>query len=126
MSPSGEGGGLTLLSFLGVIGDMMSGSGMEELLELIYGMNSVGHNMSGKAFAQTVRGHFLVDSCLNYILINKIVKKKKTVPRASKTLIVWNGCTTIVQKRQKIPVKSKKKVLIELLGLIELEQEKQR
>ena len=84
--------------------------------------------MSGKAFAQTVRGHFLVDSCLNYILINKIVKKKKKkkIQRASKILIVWNGCTTMVQKRQKIPVKSKKKVLIQLLGLIELEQEKQR
>ena len=36
--------------------------------------------MSGKAFAQTIRGHFLVDSCLNYILINKIVKKKKKNP----------------------------------------------
>ena len=82
--------------------------------------------MSGKAFAQTVRGHFLVDSCLNYILINKIVKKKKKIQRASKILIVWNGCTTMVQKRQKIPLKSKKKVLIQLLGLIELEQEKQR
>ena len=39
------GGVHTLLSFLGVIGDMMSGSGMEELLELIYAMNSVGHNV---------------------------------------------------------------------------------
>ena len=31
--------------------------------------------MSGKAFARAVRGHFVVDSCLNSILINKIIKE---------------------------------------------------
>ena len=41
----------TLMSFLGAVGDMMSGSGIEELLELVYAANSVSHVMSGKAFA---------------------------------------------------------------------------
>ena len=41
----------TLMSFLGAVGDMMSGSGIEELLELVYAANSVSHMMSGKAFA---------------------------------------------------------------------------
>ena len=70
------GGFHTLMSFLGAVGDMMSGSGIEELLELVYAMNSVGHMLSGKAFARFIRGHFLVDSCLNKILINKIVKEE--------------------------------------------------
>ena len=41
----------TIMSFLGAVGYMMSGSGIEELLELVYAMNSVGHMMSNKAFA---------------------------------------------------------------------------
>ena len=61
----------TLMSYLDAVGDMMSGSG--ELLELVYATNSVGHAMSGKSF---IRGQFLVDSCLNKILINKIVKEE--------------------------------------------------
>ena len=56
--------------------DMMMGSGIEELLEPVYATNSVGHMMSGKAFARAIRGHFLDDSCLNNILIDKIVKEK--------------------------------------------------
>ena len=38
----------TLMSFLGAVDDMISGSGIEELLELVYATNSVGHMMSGK------------------------------------------------------------------------------
>ena len=55
----------------------MSGSGIDGLLELVYAMNSVGHMMSGKPFARAIRGHFLLDSCLNNILIDKIVKEEK-------------------------------------------------
>ena len=66
----------TSMSFLGDVGDMMSGSGTEELLELVYAANSVGHMMSGKAFAWTIRGYFFVGSCLSNILIKKIVKEE--------------------------------------------------
>ena len=50
----------TYMSFLSDVGDMMSGSGIEELLELVYATNSVGHMMSGKAFARAIREHFLL------------------------------------------------------------------
>ena len=66
------------MSFLGAVGDMMSGSGIEELLELVYAMNSIGHMLSGKAFVRVIRGHFLVDSCLKKILINKIVNEENS------------------------------------------------
>ena len=48
------------MNFLGAVGDMMSGSGIEELLEMVYATNSVGHMMSGKAFARATRRHFLL------------------------------------------------------------------
>ena len=67
------------MSFLGAAGDMVIGSGIEELLEMVYATNSVGHMMSGRAFAQAIRGHFVVDSCLNNILINKIVKEENNL-----------------------------------------------
>ena len=45
----------TYMSVLGAVGDMMSGSGIEELLELVYATNRVSHMMSGKAFARAIR-----------------------------------------------------------------------
>ena len=50
----------TFMSFPGAIGDRMSGSGIEKLLEMVYAANSVGHIMSGKAFARAIREHFLL------------------------------------------------------------------
>ena len=45
----------TYMSFLVAVGDMMSGSGIEELLELVYATNRVSRMMSGKAFARAIR-----------------------------------------------------------------------
>ena len=64
-------GGLHIeMSFLGCIGHVMSGSGLKEVLELVYATNAVGHMLSGQALARAVRGHFLVDSVLNALLVN--------------------------------------------------------
>ena len=38
------------MSFLGSIGHLMAGSGLRELLELIYASNPVDHIMTGKLF----------------------------------------------------------------------------
>ena len=46
----------------------MAGSGLQELLELVYAQNAVGHILSGKAISRAVRGHLLVDSALNALL----------------------------------------------------------
>ena len=64
-------GGLHIeMSFLGCIGHVMSGSGLKEVLELVYATNAVGHMLSSKALARAVRGHILVDSVLNALLVN--------------------------------------------------------
>ena len=56
------------MSFLGCIGSIMSGSGIEELLECVYASNTVGHMLSGKAVQRAFRGHLLVKNALNAIL----------------------------------------------------------
>jgi len=59
------------MSFLGCIGHAMSGSGLQELLEVVYSANTVTHILSGKAVARAVRGHLLVDSALNAMVAAK-------------------------------------------------------
>ena len=63
------GGFHTLMSFLGSIGSMMKGSGLEEVLEKAYGPNVVNHIISGKAFARALRAHSLVEAAL----VNKLI-----------------------------------------------------
>ncbi|PIK40129.1 hypothetical protein BSL78_23030 [Apostichopus japonicus] len=60
------------MSFLGSIGHLMAGSGLRELLETIYASNTVNHMLTGKAVARALRGHCLVDSALNYMVISKV------------------------------------------------------
>ena len=65
-------GGLhTEISFLGAIGFLMQGSGLEDILEVIYPKNTVPHMLSGKDISRAIRGHFSVDSVLNAMLLAK-------------------------------------------------------
>ena len=56
------GGFHLLMSFLGSIGEVMKGSGLEDALEELYGKSRVLHLISGKAVSRALRGHFLVES----------------------------------------------------------------
>ena len=73
------GGFHSLMSFLGSLGRLMDGSGLEKLLEVIYGKNTIVHIFSGKAIARALRGHFLVDAALNIKLIEAINIMKQKV-----------------------------------------------
>jgi 5'-3' exonuclease len=66
------GGFHTLMSFLGCIGHLMSGTGLKELLEVAYASNTTTHMMSGKAVSRAIRGHLLVDAALNAKLVSKV------------------------------------------------------
>lgn len=62
-------GGLhTEMSFLGCVGHLMAGSGLEQVLEVVYAENAVKHILNGKAFARAVRGHFMVHAALKTML----------------------------------------------------------
>ena len=63
------GGFHVMMSFMGSIGSMMKGSGLEEALESVYGPNAVTHMISGKAVSKALRGHFLVEAAL----VNKLI-----------------------------------------------------
>ena len=63
------GGFHTLMSFLGSIGKIMEGSGLEDLFSEVYAENSVAHIFSGKAIARAIRAHILAQSVLNTLLL---------------------------------------------------------
>ena len=59
------------MNFLGAIGYLMAGSGLQEIMELVYAPNAVVHILSRKAYiyARAVRAHLLVDAALNALLL---------------------------------------------------------
>ncbi|XP_063542992.1 uncharacterized protein LOC134751504 [Cydia strobilella] len=62
-------GGFDLIkSFLGVIGFIMSGSGLKELWCSIYATENIEKMMTGCAFARAIRAHFLTRSALFNII----------------------------------------------------------
>ena len=63
------GGFTTEMSFLGSIGHLMAGSGLQDVLESFYASNTVVHMVSGKAIARAIRGHFMVDAVLNALIL---------------------------------------------------------
>ena len=56
------GGFYTLMSFLGSIGTLMKGPGLEDLFAEVYAENSVTHMISGKAIAKATRALALAES----------------------------------------------------------------
>lgn len=62
------GGFHTEMSFLGCFGHLMAGSGLEQVIELIYASNTVPNILTYKALARAVRAHFLVYSALHVLI----------------------------------------------------------
>ena len=60
----------TEMSFLGSVGHLMKGTGLEEVLELIYPDNTVGQILNGKAVSRAVRAHSLVKTALYALIIS--------------------------------------------------------
>ena len=70
------GGFHTLMSFMGSIGNMMAGSGLQELFEEVYAENTVPHLLSGKAYARALRCHLLAQSALVSQIIEFVVEER--------------------------------------------------
>ena len=64
------GGFHTAMNFIGSIGHLMAGSGLQELLETIYADNAVTHMLTGKAVQRAFRGLLLVDSALSAMIVS--------------------------------------------------------
>ena len=64
-------GGLhTETSYLGTIGHPMQNTGLNEAFEIVYGDNAVRQEICGKEVARAHRGHFLLDTALNILLLS--------------------------------------------------------
>lgn len=58
------GGFHLLMSFMGAVGNIMAGSGLEELWATVYAKTSVIHMVTGHAYARALRAHFLTQLAL--------------------------------------------------------------
>lgn len=66
------GGFHTVMSFLGCIGYIMSGSGLADVLALCYAKCSVVKMLNGHAYARAIRGHNLVYLSLCKLILSEI------------------------------------------------------
>ena len=80
----------TQMSFLGSIGHLMAGTGLEELLGTIYAPNTVGHMLSGKAVARAMRGHQLVDTALSAMLLTEAYPEAQSLEESQATRVDVN------------------------------------
>ena len=69
------------MSFLGAIGHLMEGTGIHDVLELAYASNAIPHMLQGKAISRAIRGHLLLDSALNALLVSKIFNIELPLPK---------------------------------------------
>ena len=63
---------LKLMSFLESIGKLIGGSGLNVVLETIYGQITVEYIIAGKSLSRAIRGHLLVDTALHTTLITQL------------------------------------------------------
>ena len=71
----------------------MDGSGLKEMLTQVYVEGSVDKMLSGKAVAQAVQGHLLIDSALNMIVTSAALQL--TLPFLTGTHLNIPSCITL-------------------------------
>ena len=69
----------TTMNLLGCIGVIMENSGLTNVLEQIYGVNTVQHMLSGKAYSRALRGHLIVDTSLNTLIARDKLDTRKVI-----------------------------------------------
>lgn len=65
------GGFHLLMSFLGSIGYIMDGSGLKDLFNTVYAMNSIEKMMTGHAYYRAIRAHLLAHAVLMKFVMEK-------------------------------------------------------
>ena len=67
------------------MGRLAAGSGLQQLLEVVFAQNFVTHMLTGKAIARAVRGYFIADASLNAELYRARVATKCKMYRSVQT-----------------------------------------
>lgn len=73
------GGFHLLMSFLGAIGMVMGGCGLEDMWDTIYAKNSVIHMLSGRQYARAIRAHLLTHQALISIIFEMCPEREHIV-----------------------------------------------
>jgi len=63
------------MSFLGSVGTVMHGSGLQEVVGFVYGSDTVEHMLSGKALSRSIWAHLLIQSALVTLSLQHIVPR---------------------------------------------------
>lgn len=63
------GGFHLLMSFMGAVGKIMAGSGLEELWGTVFAQSSVCHMLTGHAYPRALRANFLTQEAMTIILL---------------------------------------------------------
>lgn len=72
------GGFHLLMSFLGAIGYIMSGSGLQELFCVAYAQVSTETMMAGRAYSRAVRAHILCNLALAHVILTRMSDNERT------------------------------------------------
>ena len=88
------------MSFLGAIGNVMAGTGLKELFEVIYAEGAVPHMLSGKAIARAIRAHTLIDAVLRSKFISISLKDETGLASQVKTKSKENAQSDIENQKE--------------------------
>ena len=63
------GGFHLLMSYMGSLGFIMAGSGLESMWETVYAPNSIQHMLTGHAYSRALRAHILSSAAISSVLL---------------------------------------------------------
>ncbi|KAG1679919.1 Multidrug resistance-associated protein 1 [Nymphon striatum] len=72
-----------MMSFMGSIGALMKGSGLEGLFAEVYSENTVGHIFTSKAVSRALRAYFLADASLTSLLLETVFEEVSSLDKDS-------------------------------------------
>ena len=87
-----------LMNFLECIGATMNNSGLKDIIETIYGSNTIEHIISGKAISRAIQGHMIFDSFLDGMLLSKAIKMpflEETEIKAVESSMIFRSYTVL-------------------------------
>ncbi|GBM15649.1 hypothetical protein AVEN_95270-1 [Araneus ventricosus] len=111
-------GGFHLLSsFFGAIGYIMQGSGIKEVLSLIYAPNSLDKMLTGHAYARAVRAHTLLHLTLTTVISKELVidddmdaNLQNTIEDVKNNTISYNDIENCDEKTEALLYQCNKKI----------------
>ena len=94
-----------MMSFLLAVGYIMEGSGLRELLKVMYAPNTVPHILFGKVYSRAIRGHMLLESVIYDLL--KSDAAVDGIDNSDDNLILTSDKDTAIQNLHTVIISNK-------------------